>query len=228
MKPNTPDPVFTTEHMIALGGHFYSFSNLQDTVTGIIHCFAIDNLITNTEHPETRVLLFRMMEYLYKFFVRGADPQSEFPNFSKKCLTDSSIENNAQHLPDLMRFRSLIDVLALCNFCVLANVLDYNTYQFPLSKGGKPTARKVYLQDRYDYNALSPVKRRYYSYMCGVAFNFMNWLISEFDIVSTKESPDELNLSELLMDYLDNQAYGILNYKQKAELSSANRQYCQL
>jgi hypothetical protein len=27
-----------------------------------------------------------MMEYLYKFFIRGADPQSEFPKFSKRCL----------------------------------------------------------------------------------------------------------------------------------------------
>jgi hypothetical protein len=81
MKPNTPHAVFTIEHSIALGGHFYSFANLQDTISGIIHCFAVDNLITNTEHPETSVLLFRMMEYLYKFHVKGADPQSApFPS----------------------------------------------------------------------------------------------------------------------------------------------------
>jgi hypothetical protein len=77
MKPNTPHAVFTPEHSIALGGHFYSFSNLQDSVVGIYHCFAVDNIITNTEHPDTRVLLFRMMEYVYKFYVRGADPQSK-------------------------------------------------------------------------------------------------------------------------------------------------------
>jgi len=77
MKPNTPHAVFTVEHSIVLGGHFYSFSNLQETVNAIIHCFAIDNIVTNTEHPETRVLLFRMMQYLYKFFVQGADVRSE-------------------------------------------------------------------------------------------------------------------------------------------------------
>jgi 1,2-phenylacetyl-CoA epoxidase PaaB subunit len=53
--------------------------------------------------------------------------------------------------------------------------------------------------------------------MCGVAFNFMKWLISEFDIVSTKENPEELSISELLSEYLDDQTYAILNYKQKAE-----------
>jgi hypothetical protein len=45
-----------------------------------MHCFAVDNLITNTEHPETRPLLLRMMEYMYKFYVQGADPQSESSN----------------------------------------------------------------------------------------------------------------------------------------------------
>lgn len=83
MKPNTPHAVFTAEHTIALGGHFYSFSNLQDTVSAIIHCFAADNIVTNTEHPETRVLLFRMMQYLYKFYVKGANPQSESFIFRK-------------------------------------------------------------------------------------------------------------------------------------------------
>jgi len=77
MKPNTPHAIFTAEHTIALGGHFYSFTNLQDTVSAIIHCFAINNIVTNTEHPETRMLLFRMMQYLDKFYVKGADTQSE-------------------------------------------------------------------------------------------------------------------------------------------------------
>jgi len=76
MKPNTPHAVFTIEHSIALGGHFYTFANLQDTIAIIFHCFALDNIITNTEHPETRILLFRMMEYVHKFYVEGADPQS--------------------------------------------------------------------------------------------------------------------------------------------------------
>ena len=87
MKPNSPHAVFTPEHSIALRGHFYSFSNLQDSVVGIYHCFAVDNIITNTEHPEMRVLLFRMMEYMYKFYVRGADPQSKlFDFFSTRAL----------------------------------------------------------------------------------------------------------------------------------------------
>jgi len=77
MKPNTPHAVFTTEHSIAVGGHFFSFSNIQQTVFGLVHSFVLDTLVTNTEHPKTRVLLFRMLQYLYKFYVQGADPKSK-------------------------------------------------------------------------------------------------------------------------------------------------------
>ena len=77
MKPNMSHAIFMMEHTIAMGGHFYSFRNLQNTVAGIIHCFVADNLITNTEHPETKALLFQMMQYVYKFFVDGADPLSK-------------------------------------------------------------------------------------------------------------------------------------------------------
>ena len=37
----------------------------------------MDTLVTNTEHPKTRVLLFRMLQYVYKFYVEGADTKSE-------------------------------------------------------------------------------------------------------------------------------------------------------
>lgn len=78
MRPNTPHAVFTAEHSVVFGGHFYSFANLRDTIDGIIHCFAVDNLVTNTEHPQSRVLLSRMMQYLYLFYVQGEDSTSEF------------------------------------------------------------------------------------------------------------------------------------------------------
>jgi len=70
MKPNTPHAIFTTEHSIALGSHFYSFSNIQQTFFGLVHVFVMDSLITNTEHPNTNVLLFRMLQYVYKFYVQ--------------------------------------------------------------------------------------------------------------------------------------------------------------
>jgi len=77
MKPNTPHAVFTLEHSIFVGGHFFSFANIQQSFFGLVHAFVMDTLVTNTEHPGTRILLFRMLQYLYKFYVQGADPKSK-------------------------------------------------------------------------------------------------------------------------------------------------------
>ena len=220
MKPNTPHAVFTPEHSIALGGHFYSFRNLQNTIFGIFHCFAVDNIVTNTEHPETRVLLFRMMEYLHKFYVQGADPKSKRFGFYKG-FADLGLENNDQHLPDVTHFPSLVDILSLCNFCILANVLDYNTYQCLMTKGGKPSADEIRLRTRYDYNALTFVQRRYFTYIRGVALNFIFWLDSNYTLVSNPNKPqEEGSIVEVWIVYLANQALSLLNYKQMAEKQS--------
>jgi len=77
MRPNTPHAMFTVEHSIATGGHFYSFGNLQDTLLGIIHTCMIDRAITNRQQPTTRFLLFRMLQYVYKFYVHGTDRSRE-------------------------------------------------------------------------------------------------------------------------------------------------------
>jgi hypothetical protein len=77
MRPNTPHAVFTTDHCITKGGHFYSTSNIQDTFFGIVHCLMANNLITNTHHISSRYLLMRMMQYMYKCFVTGADEEGE-------------------------------------------------------------------------------------------------------------------------------------------------------
>jgi hypothetical protein len=76
MRPNTPHAVFTVEHSITTGGHFYSFSNLRDTISGIIHNCVINYVITNAEHPDARILLFRMLQYLYKFYTNASDRKS--------------------------------------------------------------------------------------------------------------------------------------------------------
>jgi len=78
MRPNTPHAVFSAEHSVATGGHFYSFGNMQDTLSGMIHNCVIDRVITNSSCPEVRFLLFRMVQYVYKCYVTGTDGKSEF------------------------------------------------------------------------------------------------------------------------------------------------------
>jgi hypothetical protein len=77
MRPNTPHVVFTTQHSIVHGGHFYSTLNLQHTFYGLIHCFMANNLVTNTEHVKTRRLLIRMLQYFHNCLVSGAAQDGE-------------------------------------------------------------------------------------------------------------------------------------------------------
>jgi hypothetical protein len=77
MRPNTPHAVITPEHSIVYGGHFYSSSNLQDSLYGIVHCLMADTLITNNIHLETRRLLFRMMQYFYNCYVQNVEDDGE-------------------------------------------------------------------------------------------------------------------------------------------------------
>jgi len=121
-----------------------------------------------------------------------------------------------------MHFPSLIDVLALCTYCLLANVLDYNSYQFPLFRGRKPTSAELRLRTKFDYNALSPVKRRYFTYIRGIALNVIRWINAHYDVVSTKaarqisdEAPD--TLGSIMCTYMGQQAHCLLNYKRKAQ-----------
>lgn len=76
MRPNTPHIAVALENSIIFGGHFYSFPNMQDTLSGMVHSLVLGDRVTGTTaaHPgDTRFLLFRMLQYLYKFFVKGTD-----------------------------------------------------------------------------------------------------------------------------------------------------------
>lgn len=71
MRPNTIHIVFTPEHSICHGGHFYATSTMQDTFYGIVHSFCANMLVTNASHPATRVLLRRIIQLYHLGLVRN-------------------------------------------------------------------------------------------------------------------------------------------------------------
>lgn len=218
MKPNTPHAVFTVEHSIAVGGHFYSFANIQQTIFGLVHAFVMDTLVTNTEHPKTRVLLFRMLQYVYKFYVEGADPESErsITLYRGQLNSHFSLENVALHLPILDdEMVTFVDILTLCNYCILSNVLDPRTYNFPdIAYGQKANLTHLAQRERHDYNALSPDDRHYFSYVRGLAINLIRWLHCHFVF---KREKNEYDVTMVARKYLHNQVRAILKYKMTAE-----------
>ena len=112
----------------------------------------------------------------------------------------------------------LVDVLTLCNYCILANVLDFRTYSFPdLSFGERASKTQIQQRILYDYNALSPVDRDYYSYVRGLAKNLMVWISTRYRLTEAGNALKEIPFGKFSLEYLMDQARAILNYKRQDE-----------
>ena len=111
---------------------------------------------------------------------------------------------------------TFIDLLTLCNFCILSNFLDPRTYNFPDLKYGHPALPTHLLQrQKYDYNALSPDDCHYYSYVRGLAINLIHWVHCHFVFYDEK---DRLNdFTSMARQYLHCQVRTIILYKHNTE-----------
>lgn len=70
MRPNTPHVVFTADHSVCLGGHFYATSTLRDTCYGMFHTFIAGSLITNAQHSKHAfMLLARLLAFFEHHFL---------------------------------------------------------------------------------------------------------------------------------------------------------------
>lgn len=123
------------------------------------------------------------------------------------------LEHNADQLPDLTKSEDIFNVLALCMYCILSNVLDSRTYSFP---DQSPQELDILLQQRmqYDYNALSPVDRRTFSYYRGLAVNLISWISCHYLGLDSEGDGDNMeSIEDLALVYLKRLASGLLNYK---------------
>jgi hypothetical protein len=57
MQPGVPHFVYGLENSIIHGGHFYSSSLMQSTLTSLVHTFVLNEFISNTFHHPSRQLL---------------------------------------------------------------------------------------------------------------------------------------------------------------------------
>jgi hypothetical protein len=64
MMPNAPHAVYTPEHAVCHGGHFFAKSTMEKTMFGIIHGLMGGLLLTNTDHHPSWLLL-RRIAYFY-------------------------------------------------------------------------------------------------------------------------------------------------------------------
>ncbi len=109
-----------------------------------------------------------------------------------------------------------VDLLTLCNYCILSNLLDPRTYNFPgLPYGETASPTHLSQREKHDYNALSPDDRHYFSYVRGLAINLINWVHCHFIFHDTEGSSNDF--TTLSRKYLHRQVRAIIAYKAAAE-----------
>lgn len=83
MRPNTPHAVFTPEHVICHGGHFYATSTMTDTMFGIVHTFIFPDILTNADKATHSQVLRRIAAFYHDVLVHqrldeGGEPLTPF------------------------------------------------------------------------------------------------------------------------------------------------------
>lgn len=61
MRPGTRHFVVTVEDCLAVGGHFYNRENFSATMIAIVYEHYYGNSITNTAHPSSPIILFKLL-----------------------------------------------------------------------------------------------------------------------------------------------------------------------
>lgn len=143
------------------------------------------------------------------------------------------IDTASAHVPNLKSMDSLLDLLATCSISVLSNVLDFETYCYPIQDPGEDDSKKKVFklgalytddgltsyQDRqmelFDYNSQSPDDRAGCVYVRGLALDMLTWLAENYSLVEPSGRPvaDTYNV---LMNNLCHHAYMIWLAKKKA------------
>ncbi|KAF8174866.1 hypothetical protein BJ912DRAFT_1064510 [Pholiota molesta] len=193
MRPNTLHAVYTPEHAVCRGGHFYATSTMQDTFVGLVHAFICDKFITNTSHAPSRFILAEMI------------------NFYHTALVKNNLRANdpaRHHVPALKTEESLMDFLVVCGLGVLINVLSLETYTAP-GLNGRFAMDKTQAQQwkKYDINALSEDDRKLYCLARAQSFELIAWLNWNFSTGLENIPMESLftimltNMCKMLCDY---------------------------
>ncbi|KDR72380.1 hypothetical protein GALMADRAFT_229150 [Galerina marginata CBS 339.88] len=147
IPPNMPHSVYTADHAICYGGHYFASTTMQDTLIAVIHNFFCYHISTNTDHPEWRDFIHCITTFFHQTIVTGSvvrDPRA------------------LAHIPHLSDLKSLLSVFSTCALAILMNALSPKTYE--LLDNAKPEFGVFNLQrarhEEFDLNIMTGFDRR--------------------------------------------------------------------
>ncbi|KDR86190.1 hypothetical protein GALMADRAFT_219157 [Galerina marginata CBS 339.88] len=71
LPPNMPHSVYTADHLICFGGHFFTSFTMKNTLVAVIHNFFCYHISTNTDHFEWRDFIHRITTFFHHTIVTG-------------------------------------------------------------------------------------------------------------------------------------------------------------
>ena len=223
MRPDTPHTVITINHSICYGGHFFVMSCMTDTLVGMTHAFMADSYITNTHHTKSRLLLRRMVIFVYLGLVDQVLEDDgmcfdgkPLPNTLSAFCSDPDVE----HLPNPAKMDSLMDLISLCIIGVLINVLDFRTYTHRAAGKEMSEFEKEQLA-KFDCNGLSLSERQSCQYVRGLALHMLQWIDNHYRVEDAEANTVRGFAFDCLFTFVQALRTYIIEAEQQEGISSA-------
>ncbi|KAF9528570.1 hypothetical protein CPB83DRAFT_766688 [Crepidotus variabilis] len=206
MRPGGLHCAYTPEDTICHGSHFYCPAALQATLASLVHGFIFHAYITNISHPETRVLLRRILHFYHRGLIQKAymtTDQAHLPQLGHSLRHEIDIDE-------------VLNLLSACAIVFFANVLDPRTYTPPgMEEGTIATEKQSQIMEAYDTNDITPDEREGICEARGAVRDIFSWFRQRFTI----SRPGLENSVDLPSRYLLHLARLILRYKYAAEIN---------
>lgn len=121
------------------------------------------------------------------------------------------------HVPDCCMGADFTNLMAICMFGILINVLDFATYQYPGNSTPNSTPTKSQEEEmiKFDINALSDEERRGCIYTRGQALQIMDFVAQNFTFGHPEDFSEWNSVKQYQECMIIHQCQMLFNYKSK-------------
>lgn len=199
IRPNMSYAVYNLTKTICHSGYFLASSTMGDTLGGLIHTLMTDVSISNTSRKRSNHIFRRMIIFYHMALVRNMIELDGNLYFTYiicfyLCPSDPAHE----HAPVLANMDSVMDVLAACVIGIFINILEPETYCFPISDCNISDAdRELFKRD--DFNAMCKMDRMACTYVRGLSWSILQWLDETLILWENNRKVDFLELMNTVL-----------------------------
>jgi len=139
-----------------------------------------------------------------------------FTHFSLFFCFYMALDPAHDHIPDLQTMDSAMDVIMACVIGIFINLLDFETYRFPIPEEAiSDEQRQKFQQD--DFNAMTKIDRMACTYVRGLSWSLLEWLTNNIIVLKNDE---EIDFGKMIEAYMLDICLALRTYKNRAQSQS--------